>query len=235
VPADALIGILSGAKEALDEAGAALLGGHTVHDDELKFGLAVVGLADPDRVLTVGGAKPGDRLVLTKPVGTGAVINGFKGDTLDAATLEPVLVEMERPNAEASRLALSHAAGGCTDVTGFGLAGHALNVARNSGVQLRIEFDRVPTHAAFYEAVGRGVSTGATHANREAAGTSLSIRTELTEAQAELLFDPQTSGGLLVSLPEDRAAALVEALIESGHRAADIGNVEPGGPGVVIV
>jgi len=234
VPADALVGILSGAKDALDEADAALLGGHTVHDEELKFGLAVVGRADPDRVLTVAGARDGHRLVLSKPVGTGAVINAFKGDALDAAALEPVLVEMERLNAVASRLALEHSVGGCTDITGFGLAGHAWNLARNSGVQLKIEFDRIPVHEAFYEAVGQGVSTGATRPNREGTRSAVSIRAELSDAQQELLFDPQTSGGLLVSVPADRASSLVQALIESGHRAADIGEVIGGKPGVVF-
>jgi selenide,water dikinase len=235
VPREALTEILVGGQEALQEAGAALLGGHTVQDKELKFGLAVVGLADPERLLTVAAARPGDRLVLSKPIGTGAVINAFKGDKLDARSLEPALVEMERLNAEASRLGLEHAARACTDVTGFGLAGHALNVARASGVRMRIEFDRIPVHEAFYEAVAQGVSTGSTGPNRENAKGALRFESGLSDAQQELLFDPQTSGGLLVSLPAEHAPRLVEALIDTGHRAADIGEILPGPPGITIV
>jgi selenide,water dikinase len=235
VPDGALAEVLRGGREALDEAGAALLGGHTVHDKELKFGLAVVGLADPGRLLTVTGAQAGDRLVLTKPIGTGVIINGFKGEALDAAALEPALVEMERLNAEASRLGLEHGARGCTDVTGFGLVGHALNVARGSRVALQLELERIPVHAAFWDGVARGVTTGATAPNRDGARAAFEARRELTAAEEELLFDPQTSGGLLLSVPADRAAALVEELVRSGHRAAAIGEVVAGPPRIVVV
>jgi selenide,water dikinase len=235
VPKEALTEILRGGAEALREAGADLLGGHTVQDKELKYGLAVVGLADPDRLMTVAGARAGDRLVLSKPLGTGAAINAFKGDKLDADGLEPALVEMERSNAEASKLALEYSAAGCTDITGFGLAYHALNVARASGVQLRIEFERIPAHEAFYAAVARGVSTGSTGPNRESAQDAVTFQAELSEAQQQLLFDPQTSGGLLVSLPADHAPRLLKALVDTGHRAAEIGEVLTGPPGITIV
>lgn len=230
VPLEALTAILQGAGEVLDEAGAALLGGHTVQDEELKFGLAVVGLADPDRLLTNAGAQPGDRIVLTKPLGTGVLINAFKMDKLDAAGLEPAMVEMERLNAKASELALVHRASACTDVTGFGLVGHALGLARASKVAIRIEFDAIPNFDAFYDVVARGVSTGSTSANRDNAQGALEIERELSDAQRELLFDPQTSGGLLIAVGAERAAALVSALCDSGHRAAEIGDVASGSP-----
>src|SRR3954464_13309153 len=124
--AEALGGVLRGAAEALVDAHAVLLGGHSVRDPELKFGLAVIGEADPQRLLTNAGAKPGDRLLLTKPLGTGILINSFKADKIDEAGLDPALVEMERLNAEAARLALAHGVTAATDVTGFGLTGHAL-------------------------------------------------------------------------------------------------------------
>jgi len=235
VPEPALVGILSGAQDVLDESAAALLGGHTVQSKELRFGLAVVGRVDPDRVLTVAGARPGDRLVLTKPLGTGATINAYRADKLDAGALEPALLEMERLNATASRLALEHGAGACTDVTGFGLAGHALNLARNSKARLAIEYARLPAWDSFYRAVELGVSTSATGPNRDGTASALCIEAPLSAAQEELLFDPQTSGGLLVALPEDRAAAFVAALIDTGHRAADVGAVERGPAGVVVV
>jgi len=235
VPHEALTEILRGGHEALEEAGAALLGGHTVQDKELKFGLAVVGQADPERLLTLGKAQPGDRLLLTKPVGTGVIINGYKADALDEQALEPALVEMERLNAVASGLALEHGARACTDVTGFGLVGHALNVARESSATLTIEFDRIPAHDAFYLGVERGVSTGSTKANRSSVEAQLEIRRELSAAQSELLVDPQTSGGLLVSVPADQATGLLEALVQSGHRAAEIGHVAEGPARIVVV
>ncbi len=142
--AAALAGILRGAAETLVEAGAALLGGHSVRDPELKFGLSVVGEADPDRLLTNAGACPRDRLLLTKPLGTGILINAFKADKLDAAGLEPALRQMERLNDVASRLALEHGVRAATDVTGFGLAGHALGMARASEAALRFRLRPPP-------------------------------------------------------------------------------------------
>jgi selenide,water dikinase len=235
VPPEALTEILGGALDALQAAGAALIGGHTVQDKELKFGLAVIGEADPDRLLTVADARAGDHLVLTKPVGTGVMINAFRKDRLDAAALEPALLQMERLNADASRLALEHAAHACTDITGFGLVGHALNMARASNVGMRIAFDRVPAFDGFYAAVAQGVTTGSTGPNRENAKGALTVTADLSDAQRELLFDPQTSGGLLVSLPAEQAPALVAALTAGGHRAADIGEVLEGPAAVTIV
>src|SRR5689334_13101009 len=130
--AQALQGILEGAAEALAEAGAVLLGGHSVRDPELKFGLAVIGEADPARLLTNAGARPGDRLLLTKPLGTGVLVNAFKVDRIDEAGLEPALREMERLNSEAGRMALLHGVHAATDITGFGLAGDRKSTRLNS-------------------------------------------------------------------------------------------------------
>ncbi len=235
VPPDALTEILKGGVDVLREAGAVLIGGHTVQDKELKFGMSVVGSADPDRLLTNAKARPGERLVLSKPLGTGAVINGFKADKLDETKLEPALVEMERLNAVASRSAVQHGAHACTDITGFGLVGHALAVARASHVALRFRFDDIPVFEAFYEANSRGVSTGSTSANRRNAEGEFEARSDLTAAQLELLFDPQTSGGLLVTAARADARALLEDLKKSGHQAADIGEVLPGPARVTIV
>jgi selenide,water dikinase len=234
VPDGVLGEILGGAARTLVEAGAALLGGHTVADDELKFGLAVVGVADPDRLLTNAGARPGDRLILTKPLGTGVLINAFKADRIDAATLEPALVEMERLNDRAAALALEHGAAAATDVTGFGLAGHALGMARASAVALRIEYASLPIHDGFFDLVRRGVTTGCTEGNRASAGPRLRDQAGLSEARASILFDPQTSGGLLIAAPAAGARALLAALLESGHRAAVVGEVVAGAPALEI-
>jgi selenide,water dikinase len=231
----ALAGILGGAAEALVEAGAALLGGHSVRDPELKFGLSVVGEADPERLLTNAGARAGDRLLLTKPLGTGILINAFKADKLDEAGLEPALREMERLNDVASRLALEHGVHAATDVTGFGLAGHALGMARASAAALRFAFARLPIHAEVYRLLKAGVTTGCTAANEENVAAVLTDRAGLDRFQREVLFDPQTSGGLLLAVPPENADSLLAALLASGNAAAEVGEVLAGAPAIEVV
>ena len=235
VPEGVLAQVLAGGADALLEAGAVLLGGHSVTDPELKYGLAVVGEADPARVLSNDKARPGERLLLTKPLGTGVLINAFKAGKLDEAGLEPALVEMERLNAAAGRLALAHGVAAATDVTGFGLVGHALNLARNSGVGVEVRWDALPVHDAFFRLVEKGVSTGCTADNDEAAAALFEDRRGLSAVQRELLFDPQTSGGLLLPAPPEQADALLTALRESGHRAAEIGVLTEGPPRFTVV
>ncbi len=235
VPDGVLAGILGGAAEATAEAGAAVLGGHSVRDEELKFGLAVVGRADPERLLRNSGARQGDRLVLTKPLGTGVLVNAFKFDKLDEAGLEPALAEMERLNAHAARLALERGARAATDVTGFGLAGHAFGMAKASGVGLEISFDDLPVYERFFELVGRGVTTGCTGDNEENVAASFEERKGLSKTQRQLLFDPQTSGGLLIASPAAEADGLLAALVESGHRAAIVGRAVAGPPRLTVV
>jgi selenide, water dikinase len=235
VPAGVLAAVLEGAAETLGEAGAALLGGHTVRDEELKFGLAVVGEADPARLPTNAGARPGDRLLLTKPLGTGVLINGFKRDAIDEAGLEPALRDMERLNAKASEAALRHGAHAATDITGFGFAGHALEVARASGVGLRVVFDALPVHAGFFDLVARKITTGCTDSNRAHAAPFLRDRVGLDAARRELLHDPQTSGGLLIAVPAASAGALSRDLAAAGDGACDLGEVVEGPPHLEIL
>lgn len=235
VPEGVLGEVLSGAAATLGEAGAALLGGHSVRDPELKFGLAVIGEADRERLLTNAGALPGQRLILTKPLGTGVLINAFKFDKLDAAGLEPALAEMERLNAQASQLALAHGVTAATDVTGFALVGHALGMAKASGVGIRVAFEKLPVHDGFYRLAKSGVTTGCTDANEENARASFVDHAGLDKLQKELLFDPQTSGGLLLATPAESAGPLLSALLASGHRAAEIGEVLPGPPTFEVV
>ena len=235
VPEGVLGQILYGAAEKLAEAGAALLGGHSVRDPELKFGLSVVGEADPHRLLTNAAARPGDRLLLTKPLGTGVLINAFKFEQLDEAGLEPAMAQMERLNGVAARLALEHGARAATDVTGFGLAGHTLGMARASGTGMRIEFGRLPVHEEFFALARKGVSTGCTSDNESNIGKLLVDRAGLDKVRRELLFDPQTSGGLLLAAPSGAAGPLLDSLLASGHQAADIGEVLPGPPRLEVV
>jgi selenide, water dikinase len=234
-PAEVLAGILAGSAAACRAAGAAVLGGHSIRDKELKFGLAVVGYGDPQRLFTNRGASAGDRLILTKPLGSGALVNAFKFERIDAAALEPALVEMERSNAEGARLALAHGATAATDVTGFGLAGHAWNIARNSGVALEIDFSALKVHPRFFELTEAGVTTGATGANRRHLAPHVKWMESRTETEQALIFDPQTSGGLLLSVPEASIDPILSALADSGHRAAEIGEVVAGDPELRIL
>jgi selenide, water dikinase len=235
VPDGVLAAILEGAAGALKEAGAALLGGHSVQDNELKYGLCVIGQADPGRLLTNSGARPGDRLLLTKPLGTGVLINAAKLDQMEAEGLEPALRQMERLNDVASALAVEHGAHAATDVTGFGLAGHALGVAKASGVGLRIRYDALPVYEAFYGLVEKGVTTGCTRGNTRYTASVFEDRRGLKDAELELLHDPQTSGGLFLSVPPDSAERLLEALRKTGHTAAAIGEVLEGPARLEIV
>jgi selenide,water dikinase len=231
----ALAAILRGAAEALVDAGAVLLGGHSVRDEELKFGLSVVGEADPEHLLTNAGARPGDRLLLTKPLGTGILINAFKVDKLDEAGLEPALREMERLNDVAGRLALEHGVHAATDVTGFGLTGHAMGMAKASGAGIRFVFERLPVHEQVYRLIKAGVTTGCTVANEDNVRALLTDRAGLDRVRREILFDPQTSGGLLLAVPAGSAPALLDALLAAGHHAADVGEVLEGPAQIEVV
>lgn len=235
VPDGIFAEILRGAAQAVHECGAAVLGGHSVGDEELKFGLAVVGRADPERVWANASARLGDRLILTKPLGTGVLINAYKARKLSAEALEPALVEMERLNAAARELGLAHGVRAATDITGFALAGHALEMARASRIGIRIRFATLPVHDGFYEMARRGVSTNSTPDNERNVRGQLDDRAGLDRLQREVLFDPQTSGGLLLAVPPQRADALLAALIATGHHAAAVGEVIAGPPRLEIV
>ena len=227
-PPELLSKILAGAAAALAECGAALLGGHSIKDKELKFGLAVVGVARPEFLLTNAGARPGDRLVLTKPLGSGVLVNAYRQELIDEAALEPALVQMERLNLDASRLALRHGATAATDVTGFGLAGHAGNIARESRLTLNIRFASLPVLPRFFELAAAGVTTGCTKPNRDHADPFLRISSEFEKSQRDLLYDPQTSGPLLVALPAANSERFLRELQEAGHQATEIGECTAG-------
>ena len=234
-PAEVFTAILQGAVDAVRDAGGAILGGHSVGDPELKFGLAVIGKADPERILTNAGAEPGQRLVLTKPLGSGVLLNAFRPGKIDEAALEPIMVSMERLNDKAARAALAHGATGCTDITGFGLVGHALEVARASNVEIRLRFDTAcrstPASTRWWRPVSRPAARRTIEPRRV---TPSKIVASLDAPREELLFDPQTSGGLLIAVPAESAEALVATLREGGDPAVDVGEVVEGPPKVVI-
>ena len=222
LPLEVLTEILRGGQDKVHEAGAHVIGGHTVVDDELKFGLSVTGRVDPRRMLTNAGAAPGDRLVLTKPLGNGILATALKQNTLDAANAAAMLDAMRELNAGASRAATRVGVRCATDVTGFGLLGHASHIARASDVTLRIDAGAVPVLAGTLDAWRRGVKTGG--AERNQSYLDALVDWGLTDdAIRAVLIDPQTSGGLLVAVPPHDVREYL-SLVPS---AVEIGEVRP--------
>lgn len=211
--ADVAREILAGGQAKVREAGAAVVGGHTVRNDELLYGLSVTGVVDPRRVVRNVGARPGDVLVLTKPLGTGLIVNGLRKAVIDLARARPVLEQVAMLNRAAAdaMLALGAAVHAATDVTGFGLVGHALNVAEGSGVTLRISLASLPLHPHVRDMVAAGVTTGSTKPNR-ARGEGR-VSGALDRFFDELVHDPQTSGGLLVAVSPQAASSLPGVVI----------------------
>ncbi len=236
VPEGIFEAILAGARDKAKEAGATIVGGHTVKDTELKYGLAVTGTIDPSRILRNSTARPGDALILTKPIGTGVIINAARKDRAPADLFQLALERMSRLNASAANAALAADASACTDITGFGLSGHALEVARASGVGIRLRFDDVPRYDGSIELIEAGVSTVMTDQNRKMAAGRMTFPADLPESHRTLLFDPQTSGGLLIAVAAARAGDLVAALREAdAPEAAVIGDVVTGQPGIEVL
>src|SRR5687767_2635488 len=199
LPLEVLREILRGGQDKVHEAGALIVGGHTIIDEELKYGLSVTGRAHPKRLLTNAAAKAGDRLVLTKPIGTALLATAAKKGELPDAELAALIDCMRTLNATASKVALELGARCATDVTGFGLLGHASHIARASNVTLRIHCNRVPLLPGAREAAERGVRTGGADRNLKYIEPLVDWGTS-TEIDRVLLIDPQTSGGLLVAL-----------------------------------
>ena len=227
--------IFAGGLSVLQASGVALLGGHTVQDTEVKFGYAVTGLVSPAAIWTNGGARPGDALVLTKAIGTGVIATAGKFGRTDAATVAGAVASMQRTNREAADVLHRHVAHvhGCTDVTGFGLAGHGCELAAASGVRLEIAMDDVPLLAGA-RALALGNRTGGLVNNRAHFGGAVDVAT-LPDDLAALAFDPQTSGGLLVSVDAAAAAAIVGDLVAAGLSAALVGHVTAVAPGHAAV
>jgi len=230
--------ILEGGFSKIKEAGATLVGGHTVRDDELKYGLSVTGLIHPKRILTNAAARPGDHLVLTKPIGTGVIITGYRRGLVSDELLMRAVDWMASLNRVACETMLEFEPHACTDITGFGLSGHTLGMAKGSNVRMRIRFKDVPRYDESLELIAQGVATSVTGSNLQVAQDYLTFSGNFTDEEKWLVVDPQTSGGLLVSLPPDQAPRLVSRLRERGNRvAAVIGEVvsADGKPGLEFI
>jgi selenide,water dikinase len=228
-PKDADRAILStifrGGLQALEEGGVALLGGHTVQDQEIKFGYAVTGEVDPARVWTNAGARPGDRLILTKPIGTGVIATAIKfGRTEDRIASGAIasMVRLNRDAADALATLPADAVHGCTDVTGFGLAGHATEMARASGCVIAIDVDAVPLLDGALDLVDRNTPGGG-RTNQGHFGSGVKVAAALNPQRVALMYDPQTSGGLLVAVDAASLPAALAALQQAGVPAQLIG------------
>ncbi len=232
-PLETLAEIFRGGAEKVAEAGGIIAGGHTVIDEEPKYGLCVTGIARPDALLRKGGAQPGDVLLLTKPLGTGLILTASRDDACAPEHLQAAVESMLLLNRHASHLAREAGVHACTDITGFGLLGHAEEVARASGARLVIEASAVPDLPGALEYAERGFVTGGAGRNREGVAGKVSLPEGLAPEREHLLFDAQTSGGLLLAVPPEVGEALSRALAADGLLGASIGRVEAGA-GVVV-
>jgi selenide, water dikinase len=206
LPGEAVAAVLDGAAAKVREAGGVLAGGHTLRDEEPLYGLAVVGIVAPDAVWTKGGAQPGDVVYLTKPLGTGLVVHGRKDGRVSDEVLAQAVALMTTLNAEAAAVVRAAGPHAVTDVTGFGLVGHAYELASRSGVRLELDAGALPVIPAALELARAGVVTGGDRRNREYVGDALET-VGVSAEQLTVAFDPQTAGGLLVALPPDKSFA----------------------------
>jgi len=235
MPEEIIADILRGSAEKVKEAGAIIAGGHTIDDDEPKFGMAVLGTVHPERIGTKAKACPGDLLILTKPLGTGIITTAFKADEADLAHVATATDWMKRLNRDAAialRGAPLHAV---TDITGFGLLGHAWEVAEKSGVRLRIRFDDLPFHPGAFEYAANLLFPAMANRNMRDYGGSVLFTKELEYEIRLLTFCPETSGGLFISLPPHEAEGFLSRYEALGHQAWIVGEVLEGAQQIEVI
>ncbi|MCI5163573.1 MAG: selenide, water dikinase SelD [Candidatus Electrothrix sp. AX5] len=229
--------ILRGGHDKVVEAGACLIGGHTVDDEEPKYGLCVNGTVHPERVITNAGSLPGDALILTKPLGSGVLFNAVRSKKMPLKEVEQeMLPSLAALNGPAMETALHFGLRACTDITGFGILGHLLEVAHGANARVLLKQSALPFYSGALDMYKKGETTGSNKANRAlVARHRLEMRASLSRHEEELLYDPQTSGGLLLSVPQDQADELVTALHRNGvHSAVRIGEVLDESAGITV-
>jgi selenide,water dikinase len=230
--------ILRGGHDKVVEAGACLVGGHSVDDEEPKYGLCVNGVVHPDRVISNAGAKPGDALILTKPLGSGVLFNAVRSGKYPFEEIEkmvlPALAALNGPAMEEALKFDLHAA---TDITGFGILGHAVEMSAGSGCEIIIDYNKLPIYPDALDMYAKGETTGSNKANQQLVESQrLDVQRELSSMDVGLLYDPQTSGGLLLSMPADQADALLQALHLAGvEYAVKIGEVTKNASGIILI
>lgn len=222
---DTIHEILRGGYDKAYEAGAIIAGGHTIHGAEPIYGLAVSGFVHPKRVLTNSGARPGDILILTKPLGIGILTTGAKGDMVEQPVLARIYRQMASLNKTARDIVVDFPVHSCTDVTGFSLLGHGFEMAQGSRVSLHIQTGQVPFHPEAWELAQMGFIPAGAYRNREYTAAGVHVREGISLAMEDILYDPQTSGGLLIALPEKEGMACLRRLREAIPEAAAVGYV----------
>jgi selenide, water dikinase len=225
LPNEQFRAILDGAADKVREAGGVLAGGHTIRDSEPKYGLAVIGVAHPDRLLRKGGARAGDVLLLTKPLGTGLLVSGQRQGKTSDADLAAAVDQMRTLNRAAADVLVAHGVRGATDVTGFGLLGHGLEMARASGTRFAFDAGALPALEGALDLARAGVETGGAAHNRRFVAPSLELGPDVAPELVVLANDPQTSGGLLAAVPAEEAADLRRALDAASVQSWQIGRV----------
>ena len=226
--------ILRGGIDKIQEAGVTLVGGHSVDDKELKYGLSVTGVVHPDRMVTNAGAEAGDRLILTKPLGTGIIGTALKSGLANKETIDKFANSMATLNARASELMQEVGAHACTDITGFGFLGHACQMADSSQIGIRIRAASIPCFPEAVEFARQGKCPGGLYRNRDFYSKRVEFSAGVSEDMQQILFDTQTSGGLLISLAADKAEPLLRKLHEAGVQYAAIVGEVTGSPAAEI-
>jgi len=232
---DVLVEILKGGAEKVQEAGAIVVGGHTVEDDEPKFGLAVTGLVDPKQLVTTVGAQPGDVLVLTKPLGVGILATALKGEVIKEEQMAEAIRGMETLNRAAAEVMLEVGVNACTDITGFGLLGHALELAEASQIGLEIEASALHVYPQVMDLAAIGLVPVGSYRNREHYLPKVVNRERVSAEIVDILADPQTSGGLLMSVSKEKLSQLTAQLEAAGCDAFHIGQVVAEHPGQMVI
>lgn len=235
MPIGILTEILRGGNDKIEEAGAVVVGGHSIKDKELKFGVAVTGMIETDKIITNAGAKPGDILFLTKPLGTGIITTGIKRDKTSPEAARAAIKSMTSLNAAGSELMVRFGAHAATDITGFGLLGHAHEMASASGVTIRINAACLPLLPQAVELAAAGMNPGGANDNREFIKPHALIEASVDRMLDPLLYDPQTSGGLFIAIAPDRVDEFEKALTAAGLPSKPVGRVETRSQSCLIV
>ncbi len=220
--------ILRGGAEKVAEAGAAMVGGHTVYDKEPKYGLSVMGLIHPDNLLSKAGARPNDRLILTKALGVGIIATALKADVAKPEHIAPAVESMKQLNRRAIQLIQGLDVHACTDITGFSLLGHASEIAEKSGVQLRLKLDQIPILSGVRQYAQERLFPGGSCRNQTCYKSVVHFARDISKETQLLLFTPETSGGLLLCVPPEQVDALRSRFIEADHFYAEVGDVAEG-------
>jgi selenide,water dikinase len=228
LPPEILTNIMRGGADKVAEAGAAIAGGHSVRDKEPKYGLSVTGLIHPQKIMTKGGAKPGDALVLTKPLGVGTVTTALKREQAEQSHVDAAIASMVRLNRTASHLARQFGAKSATDITGFGLVGHALEMATASQVQFQFNWAALPFLPGALSYGQHWIFPGGAESNEKAALPHVAFDAGISDWQRMMLFDPETSGGLLIALAPESAHQFLAEMARAGEEAWVVGEVREG-------